>query len=893
MNKKARIVIDGRSHEVDASTNVLQAALGAGLNVPYFCWHPALGSIGACRQCAVIQYKDENDTQGRVVMSCMTPCADGARFSVEHPEARDMRSAVVEYLMTNHPHDCPVCEEGGHCHLQDMTVMTGHNYRRYRHTKRTHRNQDLGPFIGHEMNRCIACYRCVRYYKDYAGGKDLDVFGSAANVYFGRAESGTLESPFSGNLVEVCPTGVFTDKPYGESYTRKWDLQTAPSVCAHCSIGCNISPGERYGTLKRVENRYHGEVNGYFICDRGRFGYGFVNREDRPRHPLVGGSPAAADAAVAHVAGLVKQGKVIGIGSPRASLEANVALRALVGEDNFHNGQSTCDAVVTALGIEILKRGPARIATIKEAEVADAVLVLGEDVLATGARLALALRQATRQAAFKAAASAHIPQWQDTSVRTIAQDLKSPLFNITAAATGLDEIAEISHRVSPNGAARLGMAVAHALDGAAPIVPGLDAAGTALAAKIAKALLTAERPLIVSGTGCGSVAVLQAASNIANALARLNRKPSISLVFAEANSVGEGLLAGEPLEAALKQMESGAVDTLIVAENDLYRRVSASRLDAALDKVRNLVVLDCIATPTVARAGVVLPAGSFAEADGTLVNNEGRAQRYFQVFPVEGMHESWRWLQQVAAAAGVSGLGDSLDTLTAACAKLAGLHGIENAAPSAKFRMSGARIPRQPHRYSGRTAMNAKTDVHEPRPAQDADSPLAFSMEGNTGLQSEPAALIPMVWYPSWNSPQAVNKFQAEIGGHLKGGDPGVLLFKPDAAARPAWFNPPAASSALDVVPLHALFGSEELSAQAPVMASRIPAASVAVNPATAAQHQLKHGAMTRVKLNGSSASLPVDVRADFAPGCVGVTVGLKGVPAVTPGATAAFGAKP
>ncbi len=891
--KKARIIVDGRSHEVDASTNVLQAALGAGLNLPYFCWHPALGSVGACRQCAVIQYKDENDTQGRVVMSCMTPCADGARFSIEHPEARDMRSAVVEYLMTNHPHDCPVCEEGGHCHLQDMTVMTGHNYRRYRHTKRTHQNQDLGPFIGHEMNRCIACYRCVRYYRDYAGGKDLDVYGSGANVYFGRAENGTLESPFSGNLVEVCPTGVFTDKPYGESYTRKWDLQTAPSVCTHCSIGCNLSPGERYGKLKRVENRYHGEVNGYFICDRGRFGYGFVNREDRPRQARVAGSAADADAAIAHVAQLVKAGKVIGIGSPRATLEANFALRALVGEGNFHNGQASGDAVVTTQALEILKRGPAHIATIKQAEDADAVLVLGEDVLATGARLALALRQATRQAGYKAAATAHIPLWQDASVRTIAQDLKSPLFNVTAAATGLDEIAEISHRATPNGAARLGMAIAHALEGSAPIVAGIDAAETALAAKMAKALLAAERPLIVSGTGCGSVAVLQAAANIVGALARLNRKPSISLVFAEANSVGAGLLAGEPLEAALKQMESGAVATLIVTENDLYRRVSSSRLDAALAKVRNVVVLDCIATPTVARASVVLPAGSFAETDGTLVNNEGRAQRSFQVFPAEGIRESWRWLQQVAAAAGINGLGDDLDALTAACAKLPGLHGIENAAPSAKFRIAGAKIPRMPHRYSGRTAMNAKKDVHEPRPAQDADSPLAFSMEGATGLGPEPAALIPMVWYPQWNSPQAINKFQSEIGGHLKGGDPGVLLFKPDAAARPAWFNPPAASSALEVVPLHALFGSEELSALAPAMASRIPAATLAVNPATAEQHKLKHGATTSAKLNGSTASLPVAVRADLAPGCVGVTVGLKGVPAVTPGATASFGAKP
>ncbi|MEO6626414.1 MAG: NADH-quinone oxidoreductase subunit NuoG, partial [Burkholderiaceae bacterium] len=395
-SKTVKIIVDGREMEVDPATNVLQAALCKGYNLPYFCWHPALGSVGACRQCAVIQYKDETDTVGRMVMSCMTPCTERARFSIEHPDAKDMRASVVEFLMTNHPHDCPVCEEGGHCHLQDMTVMTGHNYRRYRHSKRTHRNQELGPFIGHEMNRCIACYRCVRYYKDYAGGKDLDVFGSGANVYFGRAEDGTLQSPFSGNLVEVCPTGVFTDKPYGESYTRKWDLQTAPSVCTHCSIGCNLTPGERYGRLKRVENRYHGQINGYFICDRGRYGYGFVNRADRPRSVLARSAGKnenlSADLAIAQVAQLVKKGRVLGIGSPRAALETNYALAQLVGRDNFVNGAAPAEQILTALGVSILCEGPARVATIAQAEAADAVLVLGEDVLNTGARLALALR---------------------------------------------------------------------------------------------------------------------------------------------------------------------------------------------------------------------------------------------------------------------------------------------------------------------------------------------------------------------------------------------------------------------------------------------------------------------------------------------------------------------
>ena len=145
-------------------------------------------------------------------MSCMTPAAEGTRISIDDPEAAEFRAGIIEGLMLNHPHDCPVCDEGGECHLQDMTVMTGHDYRRYEFDKRTFRNQNLGPLVNHEMNRCIQCYRCVRYYRDYAGGDDLNAFASRNTVFFGRHEDGVLENEFSGNLVEVCPTGVFTDK---------------------------------------------------------------------------------------------------------------------------------------------------------------------------------------------------------------------------------------------------------------------------------------------------------------------------------------------------------------------------------------------------------------------------------------------------------------------------------------------------------------------------------------------------------------------------------------------------------------------------------------------------------------------------------------------------------
>src|SRR5512146_1484223 len=190
----AIIYIDNQRFEVDDRNNLLQVALSLGLNLPYFCWHPAMGSVGACRQCAVKQFRDENDTRGRLVMACMTPAAPNTRISISDEDARQFRDGIIEGLMMSHPHDCPVCDEGGECHLQDMTVMTGHNYRRFHGQKRTFENQNLGPLVNHEMNRCIQCYRCVRFYREYAGGKDLDAFALRDLVYFGRQSDGVLEN---------------------------------------------------------------------------------------------------------------------------------------------------------------------------------------------------------------------------------------------------------------------------------------------------------------------------------------------------------------------------------------------------------------------------------------------------------------------------------------------------------------------------------------------------------------------------------------------------------------------------------------------------------------------------------------------------------------------------
>ena len=185
--------------------------------------------------------------------------------------------------MQNHPHDCPVCDEGGECHLQDMTVMTGHDYRRYNFRKRTFRNQYLGPFVNHEMNRCIQCYRCVRFYREYAGGRDFNVFGIRNLAYFGRYEDGVLESEFAAIWSRSARLACSPTRPTSGTTRASGTCSLRRRSACIAGLGCNISPGERYGMLRRIVNRYNGEVNGYFLCDRGRYGYEFVNSERRIR----------------------------------------------------------------------------------------------------------------------------------------------------------------------------------------------------------------------------------------------------------------------------------------------------------------------------------------------------------------------------------------------------------------------------------------------------------------------------------------------------------------------------------------------------------------------------------------------------------------------------------
>jgi NADH-quinone oxidoreductase subunit G len=880
------IYVENRRFDLpDLGGNLLEICLSLGFDVPYFCWHPALGSVGACRQCAVKVFQDDADTRGRLVMSCMTAPADGMRVSVRDDEAREFRAGVIEWLMLNHPHDCPICDEGGQCHLQDMTVMAGHVRRRTRFPKRTHRNQDLGPFVNHEMNRCIQCYRCVRFYGDYAGGRDLGVQGCHDGVYFGRPADGPLESEFAGNLVEVCPTGVFTDKSLKRHYSRKWDLQTAPSICVHCGLGCNTIAGERYGTLRRIRTRYNHDVNGYFLCDRGRYGYEFVNSPQRIRQPLLRQgdgtlAPIPPEAALEHAARLLSHGKVIGIGSPRASLESNFALQTVVGPARFLCGLAVSQSRLTSLTLDILRNSPSPAASLRDAAASDAVFLLGQDVPNTAPMLALALRQAAiRRPMAAASARLNLPAWNDAALRQAIQQDKGPFFVATTDETRLDDLAAAVHRAAPDDLARLGFAVAHELDAAAPAVPLLPQPAADLARRIATSLKSATAPLVVAGESCGSEAILRAAANVARALHKVNPRARLCLTVPECNSMGLAILRGGPLEQALQALRDGQADTLVIVENDLYRRADAAFVDDLLAAAKHSIVIDSLPSATTAKATLVLPAATFAEASGTLVNNEGRAQRFYRVFPgEEPVQESWRWLARLIPAVSWQHWDDLLAAMAGA---IPALRDVATVAAAADFRMLGQKVPRQSPRYSGRTAIHADLDVREPQPPDDPDTPLSFSMEG-TPL-APPPGLITRYWAPSWNSDQALHKFQIEVGGPWPGGQAGRRLIEPAAdQAQPCFTDIPATAARdgqLLFVPAWHVFGSEELSALSPGIAARSPSPYVALNRQDAERLRLTEDRDAAVCIDGRTHVLAVKLHEALPPGLAAIPVGLPGMP--------------
>ncbi|SFK55714.1 NADH dehydrogenase subunit G [Nitrosomonas aestuarii] len=597
------ILIDGCAIAFKPGDNILRAALEADVEIPHFCYHAALDSLGACRLCAVeIKPKNSNEAP-RLTMACLEPAKEGLEVSVSAAAAQQVRRHVIELLMINHPHDCPICDEGGECHLQEMTVTCGPPYRRYRGRKRTFTNQDLGPLIHHEMNRCITCYRCTRFYQDYALGNDLGAMRLRNEVYFGRFQDGPLESPFAGNLVEICPTGVFTDALFRQRFARAWDLNTAPSICPHCSVGCNTLPGARDGTLRRVRSRAHPELNRWFICDRGRYGHQYSEHCARLLSPRVSGENTSYHKALNAATTRIKttQNCIGGIGSAREDLEGNTMLQALLNEVGgvftaFNDPALEAATIAAVSWLQNSAGAPSLI----EMEQIDAALIIG-DLTAHAPMIDLALRQAYRKGA----------------ELTLFHSSPTPLAQFTTSAITVpprEMYAKLSHLCTLINA----------------LLAGRDISDDPMAV-IAKSLIKARQPLLI-----GTIETLTAtdASVLAKLAIALGPNARLTYALSGPNAYGSALLAPEGnAMQILESVETGKIKTLIVAGNDPFSDPRFGlRWRAACRNLNTLIVLDCILTATAEAADILFPVAAWTERGGTFVNYEGRAQSFLPVF---------------------------------------------------------------------------------------------------------------------------------------------------------------------------------------------------------------------------------------------------------------------
>jgi NADH-quinone oxidoreductase subunit G len=542
--------------------------------------------------------------------------------------------------MLDHPHDCPICDEGGHCLLQDTTVSGGHSLRNYRGPKRTYENQYLGPLIEHEMNRCIHCYRCVRFYREYAGGTDFGTFGIAGRVTYQRFEPGRLQSPFSGNLGEICPTGTLTDKP-SRYRARRWDLERKPSVCTHCSLGCNTLAGVRYREVLRVESRPNEAINGDFLCDRGRYGFGYASMDERPRTALVDGQPVSPEEGATVALDRLKTiiaahgpESVAVHASSRCTLEDLLAARRLasalgVPAPSFfltEDERTACLNAAASLDADLAWN-------LEQVRRADMVLVLGADPLNEAPMAALAIRQAARSGATVAVLD---PRPVDLPCEAVRLPVRQGLMPVALAALLGRIFTETDFQGEAQGFWRELQAKT---EGRTEYFVSLSAELDA----VAHALARAQRPVVV----CSTSAMPPQWPTLAAGVARLLRRKGgddraevrsgLFCLLPRADSLGAALLGGgdgTSLEGRLLPGGDGqGVKALVCIGGDPLGEYPGSQaIEETVSKLDLLVCMDCAPSATWSKAQVALPMTTIFETGGCMVDNHGLLQRAVPVF---------------------------------------------------------------------------------------------------------------------------------------------------------------------------------------------------------------------------------------------------------------------
>jgi NADH-quinone oxidoreductase subunit G len=335
----ATITIDGTQYTVSDGLTVVQAAAEVGITIPHYCYHPALHAPANCRMCLIeLQPPGAPGPLRQLATACTTRVADGMVVTNNSPRVRAARATTLEFLLAHHPLDCPTCDQAGECYLQDYSFQFGHGASRYVETKNVPPAKDVGPHVRLISTRCIVCTRCIRFCEEVSGTAELALMERGVHdevdIYDGRP----LDNKLSGNVVDICPVGALVSKDF-LFRSRPWFLKKVNSICPGCSKGCNTTVEFREGEVVRIKPRYHADVNDFWMCDDGRYGYHYVNRPDRLLSPMMRGGDALVPATwSAAIDRIVERGRELGteniavVGSAHATNEELYLMRRLARE---------------------------------------------------------------------------------------------------------------------------------------------------------------------------------------------------------------------------------------------------------------------------------------------------------------------------------------------------------------------------------------------------------------------------------------------------------------------------------------------------------------------------------------------------------------------------------
>jgi NADH-quinone oxidoreductase subunit G len=638
--KIVTLTIDGREVEAVEGTMLVDAAKAGDVEIPYFCYEPKLGEpVGACRMCLV-----EIEGIPKLQTSCSTPVRDGMIVNTQKERVKEAQNAIVEFLLVNHPLDCPVCDKGGECPLQDITFGWGKGGSRVVEPKRHFvKPLALSPLIAIDRERCILCYRCVRFSQEISEDWQLIFTERGAHTFVGTHDGHPYVAPFSGNIIELCPVGALTSQPY-RFRARPWDIEGAGGICTLCPSQCNVEFTVRDDKVVRVLARENSEVDDGWLCDKGRFAYQAIHVDERITTPLVRDGqgelqPASWEEALT-AAGAIgsHRGKAAALIGGQASNEETFMLGRLLREGLDSGDIDSRLFGPVDLGVARALAAPALQATVADLEWAHTVLMLGTEPLDDSPILDLRIRKGVRRNGVKLAIASARPSTLDPnatlSVRFAPQQAASFLAELEAALGGgqaSDEIADLAKLLR---------------DGGEDVVilwgEAIGAAALPALLRIADRLGMAGR----DGAGLLEVPVGSNSRGIREAGGLPNSGPGYQPVSAPGRSAAQ--IAQAAADGEITALYLFQADPL----RDLPGRAGWERALAAAELV--VAHANVLSEGLLEHADVIFPAESSAEKEGTVVHPDGRLQRLRAAIAHPGeVRAGWSVLADVSKRAGL------------------------------------------------------------------------------------------------------------------------------------------------------------------------------------------------------------------------------------------------